>query len=340
MDITAAIDKVVNKQDLTQDEMTEVMNIIMTGAATDAQTGGFLIGLRAKGETIDEITGAALVMRSLATSVDVSKERLVDTCGTGGSGSNKFNVSTASAIVAAAAGARVAKHGNRAASSKVGSADLLEAAGVNLNITAGQVAQCIESVGIGFLFAPSHHAAMKHAIGPRKEMKVRTIFNLLGPLTNPAAAPNQVLGVFDKKWVRPLADVLQKLGSKHVLVAHSDDGLDEISISASTHIAELKNGEVTEHIVSPELFGMEKGDLSNIRVETAAQSLNVVEQAISGKGGMATDIVLLNSGAAIYVAGCCDSLVHGVEMAHDAIASGLASEKLKQLVEFTQAFES
>lgn len=340
MDMPTAISRMVNRQDLNREEMVEVMNIIMTGASTDAQTGGFLIGLRAKGETIEEITGAAQVMRSLATRVEVSRERLVDTCGTGGSGAGKFNVSTASALVAAAAGARVAKHGNRAASGKVGSADVLEAAGVNLNLTPDQVAQCINTLGVGFLFAPAHHSAMKHAIGPRRELSVPTIFNLLGPLTNPAAAPNQVLGVFNRRWVRPLVEVLRELGSEHVLVVHSEDGLDEISIAADTFVAELKQGDITEYIINPEVAGLQRADLAALRVETAAESLELVNKAISGKGGVATDIVLLNAGAAIYAAGCSTTLVEGVQMANDAMASGLATEKLKQLVEMTAAFNS
>lgn len=335
MDMPTAISKAVAGQDLSREEMTQVMHLIMTGKSTDAQTGGFLIALRMKGETINEILGAAQVMRSLATSVEVSKENLVDTCGTGGSGSGKFNVSTASAIVAAAAGARVAKHGNRAASSKVGSADLLEAAGVKLDLTPEQVARCIESVGVGFLYAVNYHTAMKYAIGPRKEMAVRTIFNLLGPLTNPAGAPNQVLGVFDRKWVRPLAEVLKVLGSEHVLVVHSDDDLDEISISATTHIAELKDGEIREHIVSPEVFGLQRASLSDLVVSTVEESLEMTNKALGGEGGAATDIVLLNAGAAIYAANCCDTLFQGVEMAQDAITTGLATEKLKQLVDFS-----
>jgi anthranilate phosphoribosyltransferase len=336
MDMPTAINNAVAGTNFSREEMRQVMQLIMTGKSTDAQTGGFLVALRMKGETVNEILGAAEVMRDLATTVEVSRENLVDTCGTGGSGSGKFNVSTASAIVAAAAGARVAKHGNRAASSKVGSADLLEAAGVKLDLTPKQVARCIETVGVGFLFAVNYHTAMKYAIGPRKEMAVRTIFNLLGPLTNPASAPNQVLGVFDRKWVRPLAEVLKVLGSKHVLVVHSDDDLDEISISANTHIAELKDGEITEHIVSPENFGLHRADLSDLIVETPRESLDLTNKALKGEGGAATDIVLLNAGAAIYAANRCDTLSQGVEMAHDAIAAGLATEKLKQLVEFSE----
>ncbi|MEO2180769.1 MAG: anthranilate phosphoribosyltransferase, partial [bacterium] len=248
MDMPAAIAKVIDGDNLTKREMNAVMRLIMTGEATDAQIGGFLIGLRLKGETVDEIVGAAEIMRELASQVQVNDAGLVDTCGTGGSGANKFNVSTASAFVAAAAGVRVAKHGNRAASSKSGSADLLEAAGANIMLSSDQVARCIDSVGVGFLFALNHHAAMKHAIGPRKEMAVRTVFNMLGPLTNPAGAKRQLLGVYDRALVRPVAEVLRALGSVHVMVVHSADGLDEISIAAETAVAELKSGDIAEYV--------------------------------------------------------------------------------------------
>jgi anthranilate phosphoribosyltransferase len=241
MDMQSAIRCVVERQDLTEAQMLDVMRLIMTGQATPAQIGGFLVGLRMKGETLDEITAAARVMRELATPVPVAGDHLVDTCGTGGDGASTFNISTASAIVTAAAGARVAKHGNRSVSSSCGSADVLEAAGVNLELTAAQVAQCVEKIGVGFLFAPMHHSAMKHAIGPRREMGVRTLFNLLGPLTNPAGAPNQVLGVFSAYWLKLLAQVLGRLGSRHVMVVHADDGLDEISIGAATQVAELNS---------------------------------------------------------------------------------------------------
>src|SRR5210317_1397122 len=272
MTIQEAIAAVCARRDLYAEEMISVMRSIMTGETTDAQIGALLMGLRMKGETIDEIVGAASVMRELSQKVDVPQAFLVDTCGTGGDGANIFNVSTASAIVAAAAGGRVAKHGNRSVSSSSGSADVLEAAGVRLDLTPDQVAGCIDEVGVGFLFAPMHHSAMKHAIGPRKEMGVRTVFNLLGPLTNPAGAPNQVLGVFSPDWVEPLARVLKRLGSEHVLVVHAEDGLDEISIGAPTRIAELKGGDISVYTVTPEDFGLQRADLSAIAVENAAQS--------------------------------------------------------------------
>jgi anthranilate phosphoribosyltransferase len=337
MDMPTAIAMAIEGNDLSQSEMTEVMQLIMTGEATPAQIGGFLVGLRIKGESVDEITGAAIVMRSLATPVHVSVDGLIDTCGTGGSGSNKFNVSTASAFVAAAAGARVAKHGNRGASSKSGSADLLEAAGANIMLSPEQVARCIDEVGVGFLFAVSHHGAMKHAIGPRREMVVRTIFNLLGPLTNPAKARRQLLGVYDAGWLRPMAEVLRNLGSEHVLVVHSDDGLDEISIAGPTRVAELKDGEITEYVVEPARFGCSVASIDPLRVENAAESLVLVRAALKGDGNQAaTDMVVLNAGAAIYTAGLARDLGAGVEMARDAIGSGLAGEKLKEFVNFTQ----
>ncbi|MDH5436880.1 MAG: anthranilate phosphoribosyltransferase, partial [Gammaproteobacteria bacterium] len=281
MDMPSAIRAVTERQNLSHEDMQSVMNTIMTGEATPAQIGGFLIGLRMKGETIDEITAAAQVMRELATKVDVSGDHVVDIVGTGGDGSSTFNISTASCFVVAAAGGKVAKHGNRSVSSKSGSADLLEAAGVNLDINPEQVARCVNEVGVGFMFAPKHHGAMKHAIGPRKEMAVRTIFNVLGPLTNPAGAPNQLLGVFSKELVEPLAHVLANLGSHHVLVVHSEDGMDEISIGAPTFVAELKDGVVTSYTIQPEDFGLERADLASLKVEDAAQSLAVVKSVLA-----------------------------------------------------------
>jgi anthranilate phosphoribosyltransferase len=336
MNMPEAIAKVIAGQDLSKEEMLAVMRLIMTGEATDAQIGGFLVGLRLKGETVDEIVAAATVMRELATPVKVQRTDIVDTCGTGGSGSNKFNVSTASAIVAAAAGAAIAKHGNRAASSKSGSADVLEAAGAEIMLSAEQVGRCVDTVGVGFLFALNHHSAMKHAIGPRKEMVVRTVFNLLGPLTNPAGAKRQVLGVYAKEWVRPIAEVLKALGSEHVLVLHSDDGLDEISIAAPTFVAELKNGSISEYKIEPDDFGIQKQDLSGLIIEDAKGSLDLVNAALRGEHEAAMDIVSLNAGAAIYVSGQCANLKLGVQMAQDAIGSGLAREKLRDFVDFTQ----
>ena len=335
MDMPAAIARVINEDSLTKGEMNAVMRLIMTGEATDAQIGGFLIGLRLKGETVDEIVGAAEVMRELASKVQVNDAGLVDTCGTGGSGANKFNVSTASAFVAAAAGVRIAKHGNRAASSKSGSADLLEAAGANIMLSSGQVGRCIDSVGVGFLFALNHHAAMRHAIGPRREMTVRTVFNMLGPLTNPAGAKRQLLGVYDRALVRPVAEVLRALGSVHVMVVHSADGLDEISIAAETAVAELKSGSIAEYVISPEDFSLARGSLDSLKVDSAIESLGMVKAALSGELEVAGDMVALNAGAAVYVSGQAIDLVSGVRMAQDAIGSGLATEKMKEFVDFT-----
>lgn len=333
MDIATAIANVVELRDLSAADMEAVMRSIMTGQATPAQIGGFLVGLRMKGETVDEIAAAAKVMRELATRVDVGGRHLVDTCGTGGDGASTFNISTASAIVTAAAGGRVAKHGNRSVSSRSGSADVLEAAGVKLDLTPAQVATCIDQVGVGFLFAPQHHSAMKHAIGPRKEMRVRTLFNLLGPLTNPAGAPNQVLGVFSPEWVEPLAQVLKQLGSEHVLVVHAEDGLDEISIAAPTRIAELNKGDISVYTVTPEDFGLQRADLSAIAVENAAQSLAMIEAVFAGQPGPARDIVRLNAGAAIYAAGLAPSLADGVALAADVISSGKARQTYQSLID-------
>ncbi len=332
MNIQTAIQKVIEKENLSANEMTDVMQLIMTGQATPAQIGGFLIGLRMKGETVDEITSAAAVMRSLATPVNIQADHLVDIVGTGGDGSSTFNISTASCFVVAAAGGHVAKHGNRSISSKSGAADVLEAAGVNLSASPAIIKTCVEELGVGFMFAQMHHSAMKHAIGPRKEMGVRTIFNLLGPLTNPAGAPNLLLGVYAREWVRPLADVLQKLGNHHVMVVNADDGLDEISIAAPTFVAELKDGKVTEYTISPEDFGLQTQSLDNVRVADATESLAMVQSVFENKEGTARDIVALNAGAAIYVAGLVDSHQAGINKALEVIASGQANEKLAALV--------
>ena len=270
MNINQAIKAVIEKKNLNESDMLDVMNSIMTGQTTDAQIGAFLVGLSMKGETIEEITASAKVMRSLATPVEIkSNKYLVDTCGTGGDGLGLFNISTASAFVVAAAGGKVAKHGNRSISSKSGSADVLESAGVNLNLSPSLISECIAQIGVGFMFAPAHHSAMKHAIGPRKELAVRTIFNVLGPLTNPAKAPNQVMGVYDKNLIEPIANVLKELGSRHVMVVHSDDGLDEFSIADKTYVAELKDGNVSTYSVHPEDFGLTLGDLKDIRADNA-----------------------------------------------------------------------
>jgi len=343
MNIKEALNRVVSQLDLSTAEMQDVMREIMTGQCTDAQIGAFLMGLRMKSETIDEIVGAAQIMRELAAPVQINATHLVDTCGTGGDGMNIFNVSTAAAFVVAAAGGQVAKHGNRAVSGKSGSADLLEAAGVNLNLTPEQVARCVESVGVGFMFAPAHHGAMKYAIGPRRELGLRTIFNMLGPMTNPAGVKHQVLGVFSKALCRPLAEVLQRLGSEHVLVVHAQDGLDEISLAAPTLVAELKDGVVSEYSIQPEDFGIKSQSLIGLTVEDAEQSLALIRDALTKRKGeqgeKAADMIALNAGAALYAADLASSLKEGVQLAHDALHTGLAWEKLQELVSFTAVFK-
>jgi len=340
MNMQEAIRAVTEHHDLSSEQMTAAMRLIMTGEATPAQIGGFLVGLRMKGETVDEVAAAAGVMRELSTRVIVNTDHLVDTCGTGGDASGTFNISTASAFVTAAAGARVAKHGNRSVSSKCGSADVLETAGVNLDLGHEEVARCVNEIGVGFLFAPKHHGAMKYAVGPRKEMGVRTIFNVLGPLTNPAGAPNQVLGVFSHGWLRPLAEVLQRLGSRHVMVVHARDGLDEISIGTPTQVAELKNGEIAEYVISPEDFGLITTDLDAVRVSSAGESLAMLRSVLNNTPGPARDIVALNAGAAIYTAGVVDDLVAGVARAQQVIASGAAAEKFQQLIDLSNSFKA
>lgn len=332
MEIQAAIKSVMARQDLSVDEMASVMQQIMTGECTPSQIGGFLVGLRMKGETVDELSAAARVMRDLSTRVHVDCDNLVDTAGTGGDSSGSFNISTASAIVAAAAGAHVAKHGNRSMTSNSGSADVLEAAGVKLDISPELIGECIEQVGVGFMFAPAHHGAMKHAIGPRREMAVRTVFNVLGPLTNPAGSPNQVIGVFDIELVEPMARVLQQLKSHHVMVVHGEDGMDEISISGPTRVAELKDGEVGSYTISPADFGMETSAVETLRVSSAEQSLAMIRSVFANDAGAARDIVCLNAGAAIYVSGCAATLVEGVDAARLAIGDGKAAEVLENLV--------
>lgn len=337
MDMQAAIRAITERRDLSHAEMTDVMRLIMTGQATPAQIGGFLIGMRMKGETVDELTAAAQVMRELAARVEFGGEHLVDIVGTGGDGSSTFNISTASTFVVAAAGGRVAKHGNRAVSSKSGSADLLEAAGVKLDLQPEQVRKCIDGIGVGFMFAPMHHSAMKHAIGPRKEMGVRTLFNLLGPLTNPAGAQHQVLGVFSRDWVEPIAEVLKQLGSAHALVVHSEDGMDEISIAAPTYVAELKAGTIRSYRIAPEDFGLARGDLAALKVADAQESLAIIRDVLAGRPGPARDIVVLNAGAAIYAADLVDSLAAGVARAAEVIDSGAARDKLAALVQISNS---
>ena len=337
MDMPSAIRAVAESRDLSAQEMTEVMRTIMTGDATAAQIGGFLVGLRMKGETVTELAAAAKVMRELATPVNVDVPHLVDTCGTGGDGQSTFNISTASAFVAAGAGAHVAKHGNRSVSSSSGSADVLEAAGVRLDLSAAQVARCIREVGLGFMFAQMHHGAMRHAIGPRREMGVRTVFNVLGPLTNPAAAPHQLIGVFSAALIEPLANVLGRLGSRRVLVVHADDGLDEISIGAATQVAEWNGTQVLRYAIEPERFGLTRASLDSIRASDAQHSLRTIRAIFSGSTGPARDVVLLNAGAALYACERAQSLADGVQMAARSIDSGEAQRRLDALVALSQS---
>lgn len=335
--IQQVLQTVIEGQDLSEGQMTATMRAVMSGNTTPAQIAALLAALRMKGETVTELAAAASVMRELSTKVQASADFLVDTCGTGGDTKGTFNISTAAAFVVAAAGGSVAKHGNRSVSSKSGSADVLETAGANLMLTPEQVARCIEELGIGFLFAPAHHSAMKHAAGVRKELGVRTMFNLLGPLTNPAGAPNQVLGVFDSHWVEPLAQVLKRLGSRHVLVVHAEDGLDEISIGSSTEVAELKKGEITCYTISPRQFGIQPYGLGDLAVQDPQQSLSMVQAALSGKTNAAAEIVRLNAGAALYACDKAPTLAEGVEMATSVLSSGAAEEKFQQYVEYTNA---
>ncbi|AIR89140.1 anthranilate phosphoribosyltransferase [Pseudomonas cremoricolorata] len=344
MDIKTALSRIVSHLDLSTAEMSDVMRQIMTGQCTEAQIGAFMMGMRMKSESIDEIVGAVSVMRELAHKVELQDlDGVVDIVGTGGDGANIFNVSTASAFVLAAAGCTVAKHGNRAVSGKSGSADLLEAAGVYLDLTPVQVARCIDSLGIGFMFAQSHHSAMKYAAGPRRDLGLRTLFNMLGPLTNPAGVKHQVVGVFTQALCRPLAEVLQRLGSKHVLVVHSKDGLDEFSLAAPTFVAELKNGEISEYWVEPEDLGISSQSLHGLAVGDSAESLALIRDALgrrkSENAQKAAEMIALNAGAALYAAGHAMTLKSGVELAHDVLHTGLAWEKLQELGAFTAVFK-
>lgn len=339
LDIKAALIRIVERQDLTTEEMMSVMRQIMTGQCDDAQIGAFLAAMRMKSESINEIVGAATVMRELATGIKVDAKYAVDIVGTGGDGASLFNISSASAFVVAAAGGVVAKHGGRGVSSKSGSADVIEAMGISLDMTPAQVERAITEVGVGFMFAPAHHSAMKYAMGPRKSLGMRTIFNILGPLTNPAGVPNQVIGVFNKALVRPIAEVMQRLGSRHVLVVSSKDGLDEISLATDTYACELKDGQLTDLIIKPEELGIESQVLSGLEVNSPEESWALIKDALgkreTANGKKAAEILALNAGAAIYVAGVANTLKNGVAMAEDAIYAGLALEKIKELVNFS-----
>ncbi len=331
-----ALTRLVEQREIFHDEMLSLMRQIMNGELTPIQIAGIITGLRVKKETVGEIAAAAQVMREFATRVPVQNDaHLVDTCGTGGDAAHTFNISTTAAFVAAAAGARVAKHGGRSVSSTSGSADVLEALGVNLNLTPGQVGESIDGIGIGFMFAPNFHGAMKHAAPVRRELGVRTLFNILGPLTNPAGAPHQLLGVFHPDLVGILVRVLQRLGSRHVMVVHGSDGMDEITLSGDTLIGESRDGEVTEYTVHPREFGLETCGSEALKVWDAAQARDMLLSVLDDLPGPARDIVLLNAGAAIYVADRAATLGEGIEQARAVIRSGAARDKLQQLVAFS-----
>lgn len=343
MDIQTALARIADRGNLSTEEMAQVMRQIMSGETTDVQIGAFLLGMRIKGETIDEIVGGVQVLREFAAGVDVSGPNLVDIVGTGGDGANLFNVSTASCFVVAAAGGRVAKHGNRSVSSSSGSADVLEAAGVRLDISPEQVASCVNELGVGFMFALMHHSAMRHVTLARNELGLRTLFNILGPMSNPAGLKRQLIGVYDRALCRPVAQVLQRLGSKHVLVVNSDDGLDEISLAADTHIAELKDGVVYEYSLQPEEVGIDRASIEDLAVDGVQASLDLITAALSAadkddRTQRAANVVALNAGAALYAAGISDSMESGVATARETLESGAALDKLHQLAQLTQTF--
>ncbi|WP_445371909.1 anthranilate phosphoribosyltransferase [Methylomonas sp. HW2-6] len=336
MSIQTTLQKLLDRQDLSAEEMSAAMRAMMNGELTDAQIAGFLIALRCKGETVDEIAAAVGVLRELVRNVPIDGEHVIDTCGTGGDGANTFNISTTAAFVVAAAGGKVAKHGNRSVSSCCGSADLLELAGVNLELPAERVAQCVNDIGVGFLFAAKHHSAVRHTVKARKEMGVRTLFNLIGPLSNPANAPHQLIGVFDKQWLVPVAEVLKRLGSRHVLVVHARDGLDEISIAAPTDVAELVDGIIHTYTITPEQFGLQRAKLETLSIGCAADSLTIVKAVLNNQPGPARDIVALNAGAAIYAADLTDSLDAGIRRAHQVLADGSALRKFEALIGYSE----
>ncbi len=335
MSIQNALATLAEGRDLSQADARDTFRTVMSGEATPAQIGGLLMALRVKGEVSEEIAGAAQAMRELSTRVSVDVPHLVDTCGTGGSGAKLFNVSTAAAFVAAAAGAHVAKHGNRKMTSASGSADVLEAAGVNLALSPEQIARCITEVGVGFLFAQAHHSAMRYAAPVRRELKVRTVMNLLGPLTNPAGAARQLIGVFSPVWQTRVAEVARLLGAEHVLVVHSN-GLDEIALDGPTWVVELRDGAIEEYEIDPEDFGMTTRSSETLRTGSPEESLELVRQSLTEPDSAAAHIVCLNAGAAIYAAGVATTLANGVVMAQDAVAAGLANERLEELVRITR----
>ncbi|MEE4659876.1 MAG: anthranilate phosphoribosyltransferase [Halieaceae bacterium] len=336
MNMQQAIARLAESADINTEEMRAVMRLVMGGDATPAQIGAFLVALRIKGETLDEITAATEVMRELATPVSIKAEHLVDMCGTGGDGANLFNVSTAACFVVAAAGGHVAKHGNRGVSSSSGSSDVLAALGVKLDLSPEQVARCVEELGMGFMFAPAHHTAMRHAAGPRRELGLRTLFNLLGPMTNPAGVKRQLIGVFDPALCRPMVEVLKRLGSEHVMVVHGYEGLDEISSAGPTRVVELREGTISEYDISPTEFGRPLTSIDALQVSDSAGSVALIKAALKGQNPEAANIVILNAGAAIYLSGVAATLADGIQMADDALASGLAWQKVSELAQFTE----
>jgi len=335
VDICSALARVVACEPLSEAEMEAVMQQIMEGKVTPAQIGGLLIALRMKGETVDEITGAVRAMRARATPVRPRSPLIVDTCGTGGDQRGTFNISTAAAFIAAGAGVIVAKHGNRAMSGRVGGADVLEALGVNIDLPPEQVAACIDTVGIGFLHAPNFHQAMRHAAGPRRELGVRTMFNLLGPLSNPAGARHQLVGVFAPEWTEPLAAALARLGSVHALVVHGDDGLDEISLTAPTRISEWHAGTLRSYRMTPEEFGLRFCRASDLDGGDCANAAKIIRSILANESGPRADIAVLNAAAVLYVGGRVTSIVDGMALARESIRSGRALQKLTELVAFT-----
>ncbi len=338
MDIRVTLNRLLRPVDLDEAEMTRVLEGILAGEVSPVQAAGFLVALRAKGESVAEIGAAVRLLRRHALKIEVEADHLIDTCGTGGDGCDTFNVSTTAAFIVAAAGARVAKHGNRSVSSRSGSADVLEAAGVNLDLTPIQVKQCIETIGIGFLYAPRHHGVLRRVAEIRRALGIRTLFNLLGPLLNPAGAPHQLIGVFDRRYLEPVARVLGELGSRHVLVVHAEDGLDEISIAAPTQVAEWRGGRVQTYTIEPAQFGMETAPLAAIQVDSVAESLNLMRQVLAGTPGPAADITVLNAGAALYAAGLVPSLSAGVAKAEQVQRTGGGLEKLNALVEWSRRY--
>jgi anthranilate phosphoribosyltransferase len=332
-----ALASLIDRKEFSHPEMVGLMRRIMNGDMPPAVLSALLIGLRVKRETVGEITAAAQVMREFSTKVAVADRRhLVDIVGTGGDGSHTFNISTCSMFVAAACGARVSKHGNRSVSSKSGSADVLESLGANINLSPDKIAQCLQEVGIGFMFAPNHHPAMKNVAPVRKELGVRTIFNILGPLTNPAGAPNILMGVFHSDLVGIQIRALQRLGAEHALVVYGRDGMDEVSLGASTLVGELKDGQITEYEIHPEDFGMAMVSNRALRVETPEESQAVLRGVLKNEAGAARDIVILNAGAALYAANVAASIKEGIALAREAIATGAAHQKMEQFVAFTQ----